>query len=564
MTKTIEKSKSGNWRAVAAGLLSRNNACSGGITIPRKRTINQQRLHREGREQGIVAAKRLVDARSFACNGQPARQSRVAGIAVRLISFLIVTTFICGANTNLFADYLGTNPTQIVRSVGPSATTALEVGTSNNLTISGSIASFASALGDNIGVGDAIQYDSDNNGSIDAIAFIHSRTDSTHYILRNAAGAAVPDMAVADNDWSIFRAYISLGDAESGGENIGIESSLRNFDTWSGGKDLTLATGSNEQWNIACYANGTTSDSRLTIEGWTTSADNHIKIFTPVGSDEVGISQRHDGKWNQEKYKLEAASEHIMLVREDYIKIDGIQIKVGASGYGIVTDSIGVSNELSVSNSIIRSEGSSGRGISVYSPTIAKVWNCIIYGFITNAGTGLKTELGATMDVYNCTVSNNARGVWNQGTMTVINTVSFNNSAAGYDFRDCDSVTYSASDDAKSGTGNIDWDNEATDWANAFVDYVNGDFHLKPTNMDLKDGGTDLSGEGFSDDIDGDARPGFGSAIWDIGADEEETPPYRSNGSPTGRFPAGTTGTDISLTTDENATCKYSTIAGTA
>jgi|GEM_PF-1963532 len=41
-------------------------------------------------------------------------------------------------------------------------------------------------------------------------------------------------------------------------------------------------------------------------------------------------------------------------------------------------------------------------------------------------------------------------------------------------------------------------------------------------------------------------------------------PPVRSNGAPSGSLVAGTTQTTISLTTDEAATCKYSTMAGTS
>ncbi|RLC74760.1 MAG: hypothetical protein DRI61_16085, partial [Chloroflexi bacterium] len=42
----------------------------------------------------------------------------------------------------------------------------------------------------------------------------------------------------------------------------------------------------------------------------------------------------------------------------------------------------------------------------------------------------------------------------------------------------------------------------------------------------------------------------------------DTTPPVRSNGSPTGKLPAGTTQITLSLTTDENATCRYSTTPG--
>jgi hypothetical protein len=42
------------------------------------------------------------------------------------------------------------------------------------------------------------------------------------------------------------------------------------------------------------------------------------------------------------------------------------------------------------------------------------------------------------------------------------------------------------------------------------------------------------------------------------------TPPVRTNGKPTGGLASGTTQTNLSLTTDENATCRYATTAGVA
>jgi len=44
----------------------------------------------------------------------------------------------------------------------------------------------------------------------------------------------------------------------------------------------------------------------------------------------------------------------------------------------------------------------------------------------------------------------------------------------------------------------------------------------------------------------------------------DTTPPTISNGSPSGTLSAGTTQTTMSVVTDENATCKYSTSAGTS
>ncbi len=48
------------------------------------------------------------------------------------------------------------------------------------------------------------------------------------------------------------------------------------------------------------------------------------------------------------------------------------------------------------------------------------------------------------------------------------------------------------------------------------------------------------------------------------GSTPDTTPPVRSNGLPSGSLAAGTTQTSLSLTTNENATCRYATTAGVA
>ena len=49
-----------------------------------------------------------------------------------------------------------------------------------------------------------------------------------------------------------------------------------------------------------------------------------------------------------------------------------------------------------------------------------------------------------------------------------------------------------------------------------------------------------------------------------VAAASDTTPPVRSAGAPSGELPAGTTSSPISLTTDENATCRYGTTPGVA
>jgi len=62
----------------------------------------------------------------------------------------------------------------------------------------------------------------------------------------------------------------------------------------------------------------------------------------------------------------------------------------------------------------------------------------------------------------------------------------------------------------------------------------------------------------------GNANPEDFPIVFSVAKPGDTTPPVRSNGQPTGALAAGTTRTNLSLTTDENATCRYATVAGTA
>ncbi len=235
-------------------------------------------------------------------------------------------------------------PTQIYRSVAPSRTTSIATGASRSVSISSSTAIFSTALPNDVGVGDVIQYDSNNDGAIDALAFIHARASSTEYSVREADGGFIASTTtVADNDWAIFRAYTSLSSAEAGIENTGINSALRNFDDWALGGDATdndlgrdLVT-NNEVWNIALYADGTTEDTiSVTIQSWDADEYNYLRIYTPFNESEVGVSQRHNGVWDDNKYRLKTTNATGIAIREAYIKIEGLQI-------GITNDSGGSS-----------------------------------------------------------------------------------------------------------------------------------------------------------------------------------------------------------------------------
>jgi len=146
-----------------------------------------------------------------------------------------------------------------------------------------------------------------------------------------------------------------------------------------------------------------------------------------------------------------------------------------------------------------------------------KVTNSIIYNGPSNSA-AIRHDSSAALYVYNTTEYNFDAGIENAstGTLTVKNCAVFGNSGTGDDFLGTITIDNCASDDGDGTEPEV-----PSDWSAVFVDYTGGNFHLKSTDTDLKDSGTDLQSEGgYSDDIDGETRSG----TWDIGADEYVAP----------------------------------------
>ncbi len=430
----------------------------------------------------------------------------------------------------------------IYRSVGPSAAAALETGSAQKtLTISSSTATFTYSSGgvpDNVGVGDVIQY---NISGTYYLAFIYARASSTSYTVKTASGGA-PTATTNNQSWDIYRAYTSLYNAERGSENTSINSSVHNFDTWSNGKDLPSF---NEQWNIACYANGTTVDTMaVAINDWITSPTNYIKVYTPTSSSEVGTNQRHQGKWDDTKYRLSVASAEYssaLYINEEYVRVEGLQIeRTGAVAYisnGLGVGVISDDSNIRISHNIIRSTmtGTSAdyiAGIRVREGQIY-IWNNIIYGW---RGTGIYlTESYTSLTawyVYNNTIYGGTGtygyGIWQyntNGSAIIKNNLCDSNAAGDY------SGTWATSDTNLSS----DVTSPQTNLRNKnpiYIDEANKDFHLASNDNDAKDQGTDLRADSnlaVATDIDGSYRGGN----FDIGADEvsvEFTPTVMQSG----------------------------------
>lgn len=426
--------------------------------------------------------------------------------------------------------------TQIYRSTQYGKTSALKTGAGINLTISGTTATFASAMPDTVGVGDAIQYDAVGLGAITNICFISARTSSTVYTVQDAAGGA-PTACTNDQDWSIFRAYTSWANVESGTENTGINVTVRNFD--AGNENLSSA---NENWNVACYR-GYDTDA-LDINGWTFNTNNRLTFYSPTSLSEVGLTQRHAGVYPGNTASAVNKTSSISFgssTINQQVSFQGViyhMDAVACSGFNFSNANSSSLFELTESILIGRNgSGCSGTTgpITAFSPfsAVLKLRNLILYnvdGSGTNSGPGNHAAIrfvsgDGTIYAYNVTDNNSNYSFFHaatSGTFVVKNNISQNSDTFGFYTEGGASYSaasnYNISDRAADAPGA----NSKNSTTVTFLNAAGNNFHLDSGDTGAGNSGTDLSADAnlpVTTDIDGGARP-TGSNTVDMGADE--------------------------------------------
>lgn len=294
-------------------------------------------------------------------------------------------------------------------------------------------------------------------------------------------------------------------------------------DALGGTTDGDLVT--NDEIALAqCRASGGTDDTTsVNISGWTTDATRYIKV-------ELHSDETNTGIWNANNYTIAITHAKCIEISEDYVRIDGIQTQstqtdADNNATGIWVWAAGASNEIWVSNCIIKgvcSGTKTGWGILANdSDTILKIWNCVIDGFYISADTGFSGiyALACTsVDIWNCTIHNCTIGVnRGAGTCTVVNSLIFK---CDNDFNGTITMTYCASDDDHTGDSvtNFVITQTADDYAALVIDATGGDFRVTDGSSELVGTGTDDPGGATQDNVDiaGTAR----SSTWDIGAFE--------------------------------------------
>lgn len=416
----------------------------------------------------------------------------------------------------------------IFRSVQPGIASFVDSNSTGTLSISSGEATFSSALSDSVGVGDILIYNSDAK-----LAMIVERVSANKFKIKKLDGEDYTENVITNSDWSIYRAYESLADAENGIESSLIPIGVRDFDSWSGGRDLVS---NNEKWNIALYAGDI--DSTFThIDSWNTSSTNTLRIYTPFDSSEVGISQRHDGAWSPYKYMRTGISANFcsLSISSSNVIVDGIQIynsdHPGTGGKcGLTTDA----ENIQISNNLIKGHRSSGNyqdsGLFLMGTFSGVVNNNVVDGFHH----GIYTQPTDSKKIFynNTLVNQAASGIsLGNGTGGTVNTTIFKNNlvvnSGGNSFSFVGSPytsDYNAADDAFAVGANS--------FLNAKIKFNEQeafDYRLRGNDFDVIGAGVDLSNDPhFSFNKD---NRNENISRWDIGASNAPRAKFRSVGT---------------------------------
>lgn len=408
--------------------------------------------------------------------------------------------------------------TAIYRSVQPGVTAAIGTGT-GTLTISGSTATFSVSQPDSVGVGDAIQYDSDGNGSIDAIAFIHGRTSGTEYTVKNAAGAE-PTAVTGDEDWDIYRAYTSIASVEGGTENAGIDAAVRAFDGSARNLDSNA-----EIFNLAVYAGTEGNGTNIDWDSWDTSATEYINIFAPFLESHVGISQMH-------KYNLKYSLKFDLASATDltgHVRIDGIVTRFEPPGSVILFESSAPGGDFRISNckffgsdhvsanAAINYAGLTGAGNGTNS---VYIWNNFISGFRETDGGGAGRGIVSTGNLGNAANTYTYNNTIVDCDVALIDFFNANLHRVKNNIAQCDIGLVPSNNNHPDSNYNLSSDTAAPG-ANSILSttltFAADGYHLTSSDAAIAIG-TNLSadaGLAFSTDIDSDTR-----VAWNMGADE--------------------------------------------
>ena len=284
---------------------------------------------------------------------------------------------------------------------------------------------------------------------------------------------------------------------------------------WEAGRQANLVTGDLiEQAEVYAF-NDTTA---FTIDGWTTSSTQYIRIYAATG-------EGHAGYWDTSKYYLSATNANLISVVEDNVRIEGLQIQLTLNAVNdLAALKVTGTGDVRVSRCIARCVVTSDAGVDAidgfWLAGGGKVYNCVAFGFketTTFRGSGFKANV-ATGTFYNCTAYDCDYGFRSLfGLMLAKNCLSFGTGTKDF-FEVFDAASdYNCSEDNTAPGAHSLINKASTDIDFLSTTYTDANFlAIDSTSVAVGAGTNDPASGLYSDDIRGTTR----TSTWDIGADE--------------------------------------------
>jgi hypothetical protein len=381
---------------------------------------------------------------------------------------------------------------------GGSPTIVVDANGDATLTLGG-----ASWVTDNIGWGVVVEYNS-------ITSYIDEVTSATSFHLITALGAdAASQSSTAVT--TIHYDYASMALAEAGFTD---SNHTNNADMTSADLQPDLCGYYDDDDN--------TIDTGSVTFNWSGTQDStrYVRFYCPDGGTESIYNQRStSGSYDTNKYVKTTTSGSTCSIQEDYTRFEGIQFANGDSANSRRWMNIGsCEGDIYVDKCIFHGTGGSGtsrdliRVSSTSGTTNLYIRNSLLY----EPGTGSDCKCinmadnNTTCYVYACTLAGSYYGIFEgsgTGVVTPKGNIVFNNTDDF--FGTMTSADYNASDDNDAGgSNNVDLNENASgEWTASFTDYANDDYTVKDSSAPIYNVGTDLSGNGVTDDLINVSRP---------------------------------------------------------
>lgn len=243
-------------------------------------------------------------------------------------------------------------------------------------------------------------------------SILQGRT-SKHFVVKNADGTEVDDYGGSAQGINFIHHVASSLDGVDAiytGANY-----INNTDLTAAGADILP--------HICGYYDHddqTLDTTNLTMTAITEDADHFVYYYTPQGDRESINDQRHDGKWNGNRYIIETTSGDVVVLSEGYTRFEGFQVhqNEASAANGINATSANIE----ISHNIVKATVSGGDancyGINLTS-TSPYVWNNYIYDWINGPKNMIGIYSTTAGYLYNNTIYNCYEGISNDGSATI-------------------------------------------------------------------------------------------------------------------------------------------------